>query len=787
MSVALVVLVVWLSGPGLNVIGTRILRNRLANLGLSGDFTVKEIGRSGVRVSNLDMSGTGMIRSMKGESLKVDYRLREVRRGQIQALEARNFDIVLDLDAAPERADEAFDADAFGQTMRDVQEQMGGVDIHGEGINLRVLRGDQPVTTLEGANIRQEAGSERIHVQFEQVMSEAGGAPPPETPGQTPRQDLEITWTTEGLRLDHFELLPGFTLEGLDLRHERAAPLRAEGMLRLGEATLRVLLEEDFNLARLNLEEGPLDVGALTGVMDPQTPFGGTVDSLDLSIRNITSAPGLWNASGTVTAPTLSHSEWQFDEVKLKLEKQETLANFDLAGNFHGIRVTVDANARFQAEVADERARWWHGAQFSGGAETGSLEPALAELRRQRNPDAEMPAPDGRLEIKFSADLEAGELARAAADYQLRDLAVEGETLPPISGQALWEPEARQVTATIQHGELLAVTARWNPKEERYEAAAELQNYNLSALAAFLQPLGFEMPYGSATGSWSGSGLLSEIDRHSGEIALDDSFLIFPDRPALVGNLLTSYEWPGELRVELLQLAQNGRMLEISGSWSNGRVALPEMTMTDEAEVLFSGQADFPLDPELRTLDGFLAQKGPVSATLEASDLALGELRDLLPGADLPIYGVVSGSLEVSGTLGAPVVEASLGLSDVTATALPELAPTEILVALTSADGRIDLEGRFAQEGESFLDLVANLPFSPELRSVEDFFAQEEEISIRMETSDFAVEQLQQFLPPDFAELPEAGKIDGVVMVVGTFGKPAVQTQIRVRGLSRTR
>lgn len=787
-ALVLAVLVVWLNGPGLNLIGTRILRHQLGNLGLNGDFTVEEIGRSGVRVSDVDMSGTGLIRSLKGEFLKVDYDLNEVRRGQIQALDALNFEVVLDLDAAPEREKNAFDADALGQTLRSVHEKMGGVDIRGENVTLRVVRGDQAVTTLEGATIRQKPGSEKIHVAFEEVMSASGGSPVPEPTGPTPRQDLEITWTTEGLKLDHFELLPGFSLEGLELRHEKDVPLRAEGALRIGGATLRVLLEEDFSLARLVLEDGPLDVAALMRVMDPQTQFGGTVSALELTLRNVMSAPGLWNASGSVTAPALSYSDWEFDGMGLKLEKKETQANFELKGNFHGTPVAVDGDARFQAEVAAETERWWHGARFSGAAETGNLEPALAELRRQRDPEsAQVPAPEGRLEMKFTADLEAGDLARAAADYQLRELAVERKTLPPIAGRALWEPEARRFSATIQHGEPLTVKGWWNPKEKRYEASADLENYNLSALAAFLQPLGYEMPSGSATGSWRGSGELAEAGRHSGEIALEDSFLSFPDRPDLIGKLRASYEWPGALRVDLLQLAQNGRMLEISGSWENGRVTLPEMTMTDEAEVLFSGRADFPLAPELRSMDGFLAQKGPVSATLEASDLALDELRDLLPGVDLPVQGVVSGTIGISGNLASPVAEVSLGLSKVTATALPGMFPTEILIDLRSADGRIDLESRIAQEGESVLDLVANLPFSPGVRSIEDFLAQREEISIRMETSDFEVEQLQQFLPPDFAELPQSGKIDGVVTVVGTFGKPAVQSKIKVRGLSRAR
>lgn len=459
-AVVLVILLIWLAGPGLNLIGTRVLRSQLAKAGLTGDFAVEEIGRSGVWLRDVDMAGPGLIRSLRGESLRVDYRLRELRHGQIQAIEARNFEVVLDLDAAPDRDDKPFDADALGDTLRAAQEELGAVNLDAQNVTIQMVRGDQPVTTIRGANIRHDAESETFHVRFEQILAEGGTVienehnptTEPEIPEEVSGQDVEITWGPDGLRLERLELLPGIVLENLELRHAADEPLQAEGAARIGEAALQVRLEENLQTARVVLEGGPLDVSALMRLLDQEERLGGSVDSLQMTIENVLSPPGMWQATGSATARTLLYEEWDFDEVRLKLEKQDAIADFQLAGNFHGTPVTVLANARFQPELAEEADRWWHGAAFTGNMETGNLEPALAELRHRQDPAAEnQPLPRGQLAMDFSAELQGEDLARAAADYRLHELAVAGETLPPVEGRAEWDPEARQVDATLRH------------------------------------------------------------------------------------------------------------------------------------------------------------------------------------------------------------------------------------------------------------------------------------------------------------------------------------------------
>lgn len=803
--VVLAVLGLWLSGPGMRVVGTYLLRNQLENAGLTGDFTVDEIGLGAARLSDVNLEGPGLVRSIRGDSLAVDYRLGELRRGRIRALEAENFQITLDLDAAPERDDEPFDVEAFGETLRGVREQLAPVDLNAENVTITLLREDEAVAALEGADIRHARDSGSVDVRFDRidvekqdsslhadpqpVMNDGNGAGV--IPNQVDGQDVKIDWGPDGLRLDRLELVAGVVLENLALRHPEGGDLEAEGVARVDGAVLRIRLEENLRIARLVLEEGVIDIGTLLRRMDQEADVAGTVDVLDLTVRDIIRPPGQWGASGSVEARSLTFDQWDFDDVELRLEKVESNANINLSGSFLGTAFALHAEPRFAPELAEDARRWWHDAAVSGSLESENLEPALAELRRRQAPEAEAPLiPQGRVGMNFAMTLLEGDPVQASADYTLRDLAVEGEALPPVNGQAAWDWVAKRLEASLRHRttpeaeeDALRLRGSWEHETERYEGSADFQDYDLSVLAGFLRPIGINMPSGTITGSWEGSGVFNESDQHTGRLELAEGALDFSNRPPVSGRVQARYEWPGEVQVETLQIAQEDRSLELSGSWSNGRAGVDTLSLRTAEQVLLRGQASVPLARDVRSFEEFLAADGEVSGEFETSGLPLALLRDLLPGVEIPASGVVDGVFEMGGTLTDPVVNGEIQLREFTAKAFPNMAPTDVALSLETAAGRLKMEARLSQD-EAVLDAQADVPLTTNVRSLADFLSQEEEISILLETTDFPVVQLEQFLPDNFIPLPEDGVVDGTVTVTGTFEEPTVTSEIEVRDLS---
>jgi len=804
--VLLAVLGIWLSGPGMRVVGTYLLRNQLQNAGLTGDFTVEAIELGAARLSDVNLEGPGLVRSIRGDSLAVDYRLGELRRGRIRALEAENFHIALDLDAAPERDDKPFDAEALGETLRDVREQLGPVDLNAVNVAITLLRDDEAVAAVEGADIRHASNSGSVNVRFERmdvegqnpslhgtdpqpVMNDGNGAGV--IPHQVDGQEVKIDWGPDGLRLDRLELVAGVVLENLALRHPEGGDLEAEGVARVDGAVLRIRLEENLRIARLILEEGVIDIGGLLRRMDQEADVAGTVGGLNLTITDIISPPGHWGAAGSVEAGSLTFDDWDLDEVELRLEKVERTANINLSASFLGTAFALHGEARFAPELADDARRWWHDAAITGSLESENLEPAVAELRRRQAPDAEAALiPQGRVGMDFAMTLQGGDPVQASADYTLRELAVEGEALPPVNGQAAWDWEAKRLEASLRHpaspeaeDDALRLSGFWEHETERYEGSADFQEYDLSMLAGFLRPIGIEMPSGRVTGSWEGSGAFKESDQHTGRLELVEGMLNFPDRPPVSGRVQARYEWPGEVQVETLQIAQEDRSLELSGSWSNGRAGVDTLSLRAAEQVLLRGQASVPLAPDVRSFGDFLAADGEVSGEFETSGLPLALLRDLLPGVEIPASGVVDGVFEMGGTLTDPVVKGEIQLREFTAKAFPNMAPTDVASSLESAAGRLKIEARLSQD-EAVLDVQADVPLTTNVRSLADFLSQEEEISILLETTDFPVTQLEQFLPDNFIPLPEAGVVDGTVTVTGTFEEPTVTSEIEVRDLS---
>jgi len=795
--VLLIVSGIWLSGPGSRLICAKILRSQLESAEFGGAFTVEEVGLGGVKLRDVALAGPGVLRAVRGDSLSINYRFCELFYGRIRAINLSNFHITLDLDRDPER-DTPIGPGGLAEALRDVREQMAPIDLNAENIRIMLVRGDEPVSEFQPADLRHRPETGNFHVRLESIgaadgdqavpVANDGNAEEEEAAGQ----EVDINWGPEGLMIERLELMAGIVFESLSLRHAEDGDLQADGLARINGAALRVRLVENLRIARVSLEEGAVDLGILMQRLDQEVDLAGTVDGLDLTLRNILLPPGRWEVAGTASAPRARYEEWELEEVALEIEKNGNTANLGFSGSFYGTTFALSGAARFDPERADEAGEWWHGAEFTGDLQTANLKPALAELWR-REPDADdRPVPGGRAHLDFSAALDGGSLARATADYRLEALEVEGGTLPPVTGRATWDAAADRLEAGVRHQTApdaergtLRLDGAWQFEDERYEGSAEFDQYDLNVLAGFLRPFGIAMPAGNVTGTWEGSGVLTEdAGRHAGTVALDESLLDFEDRPPFSGSVQARYDWPGDVEVERLRVEQEGGTLELNGTWSDGRVNLDELSLIDpDGEVLLSGQAQLPLAPEVRSLDDFFAQEGELSASFETSDLSVAQVRDLLPGVDIPASGVISGTLEIGGTLQDPVADGKIAMREVAAEALPDIDPTDISLTFRAADRRLQVQGRLTQ-ADAVLDVDADVPLSTDVRSMADFLAQEDEISIQMNLADFPVRQLQQFLPDGFIQLPEEGVMDGELTVSGTLEEPTVESKIEVRDLS---
>jgi hypothetical protein len=155
--------------------------------------------------------------------------------------------------------------------------------------------------------------------------------------------------------------------------------MRAESVARIAGGTVRVRLEENLRVGRLQLEQGTIDLAALMARIGQDPGLAGSVDALDMTIENILQPPGMWSATGSASAPVVELDELRLDEVALTLEKQAQTAAVTLAARWWGTSVELAAQADLRQALEEDPARWWHGAGLGGTLEYADLAPARLE------------------------------------------------------------------------------------------------------------------------------------------------------------------------------------------------------------------------------------------------------------------------------------------------------------------------------------------------------------------------------------------------------------------------
>jgi hypothetical protein len=820
LAVLLALLGLWLAGPGGRVIGSHVLRGQLEKAGLTGDFTIKSIGANGVTLGKVNLEGPGLIRSIRGETLKVEYRIDELRRGKIRAFNGSDLEIELNLDAAPKRQEDAttpFDAKALGATLRAVQEKLGPVALEGNNVSLHVVRGKREVATIKGADISHIPNTDRFTLKFRTITAveqpPVGEPAPPPAPDPdqgfldfgeplfflvqdaaeketqiVPGQEVEIIWTPAGLMIDRIEILPGIFLENLKLNHVAGEPLRTETVVEIDASRVRVRLEDDLRNAQFELVNGPLDVARLMRQFNRDTVLAGTVESLNLTVEDIFKPHGQWRASGTVGATVLRFREWALDGVALKLNKTPGFGDIDLRASLLGTPFTLLGQAQFPPALANDPFRWWHDATFAGTLQTGNIQPAIVEIRRDLNPEPlTIPVPQARLKLDFTANLKGPLMQLVTGDYQLEDVALGERTLPPLTGHAAWDLEGLKVAITAvqkssTEGEGLNLEGAWDFKTRAYRGAATFARYDLGPLGNFLPAYGIEIPTGILSGSWQGGGAFGKSPTHNGSVSLNESTLHLANRPPLTGSVQGSYLWPGTVELTGLRVTQNGHTLAMAAAWKANQLTLNNVTLSAGDLILLGGSASVPLDPNVRSMNEFLAQQGDIAATLTAANLTFAQVRDLVPALDFRGEGSIFGNLTVSGTLVAPTTDATLEIRSLTATDLPGVAPMDLLAKLHHSDGQLSAESRIVQQDATIFNLEASVPLATSVRSLKDVVTQKGDILFNLQSSRLAIGQIRPLIPK--AALPEAGFITSNIVVGGSFATPAITATLAAAGLS---
>lgn len=833
-AVVIAGIAIWVAGPGRRTLGGWLVRQQLERAGLAGEFRVEAIDTRGITLADIHLTGPGLVRSIRGTSVRIDYQLDELRHGQVRGVSARDLDVRLDLEAAPdatEPPDLPFDARALGATLRTAQQQLVGVELDARNLTLTIERGGQPVALVEGADFAHARGSERYTLKFRRIVepqkepqaepqAEPQKAPQPEpaqdaapalgpgaavdpptllgefvaAPGPGGRelaganQDVTIEWTPDGLTIDRFELLPGVVMRAVTFKHPAAGTLNFETQVDIDGAQLRVELAEDLRRAQVTLVRGPLDIAKLARRVDRDTVAAGTLDALDVRIADVFAPRGRWQLDGSASAPLLRYREWSLQQVAIKLAMRDGVADYDTRATLAGSPFTLTGKVNLPAQHRDDPLLWWHDAKLTGKLLAGDVQPAIVNLWNQWHPEPlGVPVPHARAQLDYSAQLAGAALDRLASHFRLSEIHIDDDKLADLAGRASWLPDDGRAEVHVELPSELAGDARpaasadirWLARKRAYDASATATRLELAPLAGFARHFGLPLPAGTLTGTWHGYGQL-DARRHAGGLTVSSAAIARAGQPEVTASARASYAWPEKVVVDELSVRQEDESLKLRGGWRDGRLTLESLEVSAPDDARLTATASVPLGARVRRWDDFWAQAGEVSGRMEARNIGLARLAKHFPQLSNELAGQLDGEVQLAGTLAAPQTSAKLSLRGLNAPGLPGGEPMDVALDLAQRDGRLAATGRVLQREATLLNLDGSVPFSHKVRSLKDWFAQPGELALAFESS-LGMAQLRPFFPGQ--PLPESGSLQVKGNIAGTFAAPALDAWIDARGV----
>jgi autotransporter translocation and assembly factor TamB len=212
-----------------------------------------------------------------------------------------------------------------------------------------------------------------------------------------------------------------------------------------------------------------------------------------------------------------------------------------------------------------------------------------------------------------------------------------------------------------------------------------------------------------------------------------------------------------ELTLDELQLSAGDSTWALSGT-EPALIAYQGDALRIHDLVLVSEQGGrISADGELGTPDG------PLSVTIH--ELPLGQIRDLLP-QDLPVSGVVEGTADVSGSIAAPAIDATVG---VTNGSYRGFAFERVGGTFHVTRDLLELDARVVQDAAASLTAVGTIPLSAEAAKG---------LEVHVESTPINLGLLQTFTD-EIQQVKGTAEMD--VTVRGTRSSPTLHGSLHVR------
>lgn len=770
----MVLVLLWLNGPGFRWLAPIVARQALERAGLRGGFALEGSLSGGFSLTNIELSDSRTGSTIKARRITPLYRFGEALRGRWRGLRVETLDAVLELGASPRKSthkEESFTA-RLASILRATDAAQALVATHEidlRGVSLDLRDHGRPFLRMAPGSLHRKAGESAVALELGTLTDATGRNWPP--------QSTRIDWSRGTLAMDRIDPMPDLGLRDFRLEWDPAGTFEGAGLdLRVDDAVLRLATIDGPGALRLELTEGRLDLARLAGRFGVARPLRGGLTSLRLDLDGLLPDPRLATGELHLQLDQAAWDAWSVPELAVGVMLDDGSATLDASGRAMGGPVSLQATAPI---VRGDGGAAWRPGELAATIEMTDAPALLEELARVfafKTGPGRLPASSARATVGLRfADGWHPAIANAEITLDPADRTAASR----LDASLRWRVD--QATTARLAGEGMELNGSFDAATRDYQATARFDRFRSTRVHPWLAAFGVgPVPDLVVDGLWQGKGSWNE-NTHEGTVSDLRATLHRRDAAPVEIDAEADYAWPRHCLLREL-LVQTGTQ-RIAGEirLAEGILESSKLSWTDGARRLADADFRIPVPQDFRRWrESMPADDRPLRIAARSEVLTVGTLKAWLPAlAGLDDAG--DGRLELScgGSWKSPTAVARLDGRQLKPAGRSGIAPATLGLSLT-ADGTagIRVNGEASMTGFPPLVLAASMPFRPAAWVSDPATCRNEALTAKVRLDRFDLARLQPWLPTVSAI---KGRLDAAIDVSGTPARPDARGRIDLR------
>lgn len=645
--VGLVVLLLFLNGPGFRIFGKAIALNLAEKQGIEGDFTIDGSIWGGFSIGNVELEGKeNPLVSLKLEEATVDYDTwglitSATTFGWLELVRIQKATVEIDL---PEPSGDQKKPKEQKKSQAEPKDfspfwNLLDAEFAFAEIDLVIKQGDKSYR-IDNFSLQSNPGEDgRFTITGLEL------------PGNEPVSPISAVLQKDehSVSLQSWQIGSTTSLQSLTVAESKPGVFDGEADFKFAGGKFSANFSS-AGKASLKMHRGTTFVlSEIPAGGEIQAKLGGRVTDLDLRFDGDFENPSTWDINGSLVASRIRWEEFAVDTVALAI--QNNIATFQ--ASLPGASVQLAASAPLENfETTEELGQI--PVDLGASIDVSSVQQVIAPI-----------AEDLPLEGKISARVENVQLVGGTT--------VQSGTLSIVSDSLKWNGDALnllQITGAVESPDslkiaadagldsntLVRVSGNLNPQTLEYTATATGNFSTEGQLGNLLAKLETPPMTGNGVLKWKGEGSL-KAPQHLGDATLTLAQFQVNESPPIDVTATANYQ-NKNIRVPSLSVRSGDIGLYGTAAWDGERATLTNWKIENGNVEKLSLSASIPCGTETP----FLEQKGPVELDLDIKDLTVSEVSQL-SATTLPLDGTLNGALKAGGAFDAMNVRGDFNFS----------------------------------------------------------------------------------------------------------------------------